>query len=100
MRGKLGSRFVRKLVLRSIQKLPRSNGYMRGHSTHTASTPSCRTNATKSGGNILLVLQVAICGSILAICPTRPETPCGEGTSHAWRSLRDLSRLSYFPKRL
>src|SRR5262245_46527701 len=67
---------------------------MHRHSTHTASTPSYRRNANKSGGNILPVLQVATCGSILAICPTRPETPCAEGTSHAWLSLRDLSRAA------
>src|SRR6516164_5233118 len=36
----------------------------------------------------------------LATCPTQPELPCGKSTSHAWRSLRDLFRLSYSPKRL
>src|SRR6516164_11471859 len=58
---KLGSRSARKLVLRSIQKPPRSIGYTLRQTIHTASTPTCRRNVNKSGANILPVRREATC---------------------------------------
>jgi hypothetical protein len=64
--------------------LPRSIGNTDRHSIHTASVQTCQTNINKSDENILRVLLVARFGSILAICPEKPEIGCGLGTVVSW----------------
>src|SRR5262249_33724381 len=75
---------------KSIQRLLRLSGPTRRHSIRTVSTPSFRRSASKSGANTSPVLPEATYGSGLPTCPTRPETPCGESTSHAWHFLWDF----------
>src|SRR5262249_38080334 len=51
-------------------------------------------NTNRSGGHILPVLLETTCGSILAICPRRRETPCGRSTDQSWPFRRDLKPFS------
>jgi tRNA A37 threonylcarbamoyladenosine biosynthesis protein TsaE len=64
--------------------LPRSIGNTDRHSIHTASVQTCQTNINKSDENILRVLLVARSGSILAICPKKPEIVCGLDAAVSW----------------
>jgi hypothetical protein len=91
---KNGWRSARTLDSILIQKLPRSTGYMHRLSTPTASIQNCQRNTSTLGGNISPVLPEAMCGSGLATCPKRPETPYGKDTGQSWRFRRDWKDCS------
>ena len=82
--SKNGSQSARQRRSRSTLTLPRSIGNTDRHSIHTASVQTCQTNINKSDENILRVLLVARSGSILAICPKKPEIVCGLDAAVSW----------------
>jgi hypothetical protein len=96
-KSKNGWQSARQRRLKSILTLPRLIGSTGRHSIHTVSTQSCQTNINKSEESILRALPVARSGSVLAICPKKPEIGCGLGTVVSWRFQPGLKA---FPKLL
>ena len=61
----------------------------------TCSSPNCRQNTSKSGGNILPGVPAATYGFGSGIYPPLPVTPCGKNIKQSWRFPQESRNSSH-----